>query len=108
MSNAFESKPRIPLFRDGVPILGMQKFVKKDKQLQALFRKRSADYVLAPNREEEGATKASTAARHGDFDDDVATIKATLGRILGRDSVKTTFNFPRSSSSLQDFRKRLR
>ncbi len=108
VSNAFESKPRIPLFRDGVPILGMQKFVKKDKELQALFRKRSADYVLAPNQEEEGSIGASTAAQHGDFDDDEVTVKATLARILGRETVRTTFSFPRSSSSLKDFRKRLR
>ena len=108
VSNAFESKPRIPLFRDGVPILGMQKFVKKDRELQALFRKRTADYVLAPNQEEEGSVRASKATSHGDFDDDESTVKATLARILGRTSVKTTFSFPRSSSSLRDFRKRLR
>ena len=108
VSNAFESKPRIPLFRDGVPILGMQKFVKKDKELQSLFRKRTADYILAPNREQEGSIDASMAARHGDFDDDVATIKATLGRILGRKTVRATFSFPRSTSSRKDFRKRLR
>ena len=107
VSNAFESKPRIPLFRDGEPILGMQKFVKKDKDLQALFRKRTADYVLAPNNEEEGSVNASRSNSHGGFDDDEATVKATLARILGKDSVKTTIDFPRSSSSKKDMRNRL-
>jgi len=107
VSNAFESKPRIPLFRDGEPILGMQKFVKKDKDLQALFRKQTADYVLAPNYEEEGSVKASRSNSHGGFDDDEATVKATLARILGKDRVKATIDFPRSSSSKKDMRHRL-
>jgi hypothetical protein len=85
----------------------MQAFVKKDKDLQALFRKRNADYVLAPNQAEDGSVDASRANGHGDFDDDAATVKATLARILGKSSIKTTINFPRSASSKRDLRKRL-
>ena len=107
VSNAFESKPRIPLFRDGVPLLGMNKFVKKDRKLQALLRKRHVDYVLAPNEEKEGTRGASRARSHGGFDDDPATVKATLARILGRKEARASFSFPRSSSSARDLRKRM-
>jgi len=43
VSNAFEEKRDIPLFRDGIPILGMEKFVKADAELQALFKKEECD-----------------------------------------------------------------
>lgn len=108
VSNAFESKPRIPLFRDGEPILGMHKFVRKDKALKELFRKRAADYVRAPNREEEGTPDASTASSHGDFDDDVPTVKALLARISAKQKSQAKLNFPRSSSSAKDVRARYR
>lgn len=83
VSNAFESTPRIPMFRDGVPILGMEKFVKRSSALDSLFKTQKAQWIRSPNTEEEGAPGGSTARHHGDFDDDRATLLGTLNRIAG-------------------------
>jgi Papain family cysteine protease len=107
VSNAFENKARIPLIRDGEPILGMDKFVTKDKALQKLLGKQYVDYVKAPNQDAEGSQDASKANGHGDFDDDKATVKATLARILGRKDSKAALSFPRSASSARDMRRRM-
>lgn len=108
VSNAFEQKPRIPLFRDGEPILGMEKFVKNDKELARLFKaNKKAAWILAPNQEPEGSPNASRARHHGDFDDDSATVKATLARILGAARSEAAFSFDPSASHLRDQRLRL-
>lgn len=43
----------------------------------------------------------STARHHGDFDDDEATVKATLARMLGGEAVRGGFDFKRTKSSLR-------
>ncbi|RYG22837.1 peptidase C1 [bacterium] len=78
VSNAFESAPRIPLYRDGVPILGMAKTIEADRYLKGL------DVVYAPNAES-AIDRRSNARHHGDFDDDDDTLEATLSFILGLD-----------------------
>ena len=84
VSHAFEAKPRIPLIRpDGEPILGMAKCIEQDAELSKLFAGGKADWVTAPNNQPLGSTTASTARHHGDFDNDEATVHATLARILG-------------------------
>jgi Papain family cysteine protease len=84
VSNAFEKRFRIPLIRsDGERILGMEKFIRKDNALRALLDAK-ADWVLAPNAFPSGSPKASAARHHGDFDNDRATLEATVARILGR------------------------
>lgn len=110
VSNAFEAKPRIPLFRDGEPLIGMAKFIQQDAALQKLFQK--ADLVLAPNPEPDGSPQGSGAHRHGDFDDDPRTVHATLSRILGAKAMPTALAkaplaFQRSRSSLRDRRLRI-
>jgi hypothetical protein len=107
VSDAFEEQPRIPLFRDGVPILGMEKFVDADDDLQKLFSKEGRDWVLAPNVNAPGSVTCSGAHSHGDFDDDKATLQATLARILGRKKAEQEFTIHRSASSLRDKRDRL-
>jgi hypothetical protein len=107
VSNAFEAKARIPLFREGEPLLGMQKFVRQDKQLSALFKKSTSNWILAPNTEPEDSEDASTATHHGDFDDDGPTVKATLARILGKTKKDATFTINRSASSLRERRLQL-
>ena len=82
VSNAFESKPRIPLVRDGVPILGMEKFAKEDAELVKLV---GDGWVHAPNTAAMGSPGASGARHHGDFHTDPATLRATLARILAGD-----------------------
>jgi hypothetical protein len=93
VSHAFETYLRQPglLKRvrptprpDGEPLLGMAKWL--ESELKA--SERGWDLVLSPNDLPEGDRSASRAAAHGDFDDDGATLKATLARILGRERVE--------------------
>lgn len=84
VSHAFEAKPRIPLIRpDGEPILGMARCIDQDAELSKLFAGGKADWVTAPNNQPLGSITASTARHHGDFDNDEATVHATLARIVG-------------------------
>ena len=93
MSNAFEARLRKPFFgeADGEPLLGMEKFV---AQLPA--RERPSDWVLSPNATPTGDLGASKATAHGAFDDDAATLKATMARILGKSHVAAAFAHHRS------------
>ncbi len=105
VSNAFENPPRIPLFRDGVPLLGMEKFAGKHARLGALVRSGRIDWVKAPNTEDVGSPDASGASHHGDFDDDPATVKATLARILDRKTGGAAqFSFKRTAAGLRQHR----
>jgi papain like protease len=106
VSDAFEAEPRIPLFRDGVPLLGMEKFLQRDDELKGLFKSRKADLILAPNAQPAGSPASSTARHHGDFDDDLPTVRATLARILGdgKPAAQAAFAFHRSGSSLRSRR----
>ncbi|HEX3204550.1 MAG TPA: hypothetical protein VHQ67_07350, partial [Nitrospiraceae bacterium] len=110
-SNAFEEDPRIPLFRDGVPLLGMEKFIleKEAGALQALIKASKVKWVRSPNADVEVEDR-STSQHHGDFDDDRPTLLATLARILKKDPTETgdgTFTIHRSASSLRDRRRQL-
>lgn len=105
VSNAFEARPRIPLFRDGVPLLGMEKFVSTDEALMKLIKAKRIDWILAPNLEPDGSTDSSTARRHGDFDDDGPTVRATLARMLKQRQDKSEFAFHVSASALRDRRR---
>lgn len=108
VSNAFEDTPRIPILRpDGEPLLGMEKFVRKDAAIRALFAGKKHEWVLAPNDADAGSTLASRAKRHGDFDDDESTVRAVLARILGRGTVKSEFGFTRTGSSTKGRRKEM-
>jgi hypothetical protein len=86
VSDSFEDRPRIPYVRDGVPILGMEKFVRQDPALVSLLGDR---WVTAPNTAALGSPDASGARHHGDFHGDAATLKATLARILAGDAAGT-------------------
>ena len=79
VSNAFENKARIPLLREGEPILGMEKFF--DADLGTIFEKHGAELILTPNIQPDGSMDASDAAHHGDFDDDQKTVESTFRRI---------------------------
>ena len=96
MSHAFEKELRKPWFRDtdGEPILGMEKFVKKLPE-----RDRPKEWVLSPNAVADGQPGSSRSTTHGGFDDDSATLKATLARILGESTGKSEFAHHRSESA---------
>ena len=102
VSDAFEKRVRIPVFqKDGEPILGMEKFVRGDPELDMLFKNGKADWVRSPNTAEDGSPIHSTARHHGDFDDDKPTVLATLARILGQGTAQAPFEFARTPASLQ-------
>lgn len=105
VAHSFEDKPRIPLFHPGVPILGMEKHLRADAELMALFKSGNADLVVSPNNKPVNSVDASTALHHGDFDDDSATVRATLRRIVG-DALPHSgaINFQRSASALRERR----
>lgn len=108
VSDAFEQRVRIPVFRkDGEPILGMEKFVRADTELDMLFKNGKADWVRSPNTAEDGSPVHSTARHHGDFDDDKPTVLATLARILGRGTAQAPFEFARTPASLRARRLKL-
>jgi hypothetical protein len=107
VSNALEAKLRNPLSKDGEPLLGMEKFIRKDPDLMALFASGKADWVLAPNHAEEGTAEHSSARHHGDFDNDIPTITATFARILNRASTTAKFTKNRSVASLKEKRRQL-
>lgn len=106
VSNAFEEEPRIPLFRDGEPILGMEKFIRKDQDLKKLFKSRTAEWIISPNSNAAEPEHYSLARHHGDFDDDEPTVQATLARILGKET-DATFEFNYSTSALREKRLKL-
>jgi hypothetical protein len=62
----------------------MEKFIRKDSAVSALFTKTNAEWILTPNNEPNGSSKASNARHHGDFDNDDATLRALLARLLGQ------------------------
>ncbi|MBI5483885.1 MAG: C1 family peptidase [Deltaproteobacteria bacterium] len=101
VSNAFESEPRIPLFRDGFPILGMEKFIRQDADLKALFRKKNVELILSPNSYSDKPADYSTSRHHGDFDNDKATVMATLQRITGTQAVAKLFKSRKSTDMLR-------
>lgn len=104
ISNALEKEPHIPLYRDGEPLLGLEKCITTDSRLRDLFGGRTVDWVRAPNDQKGQPVNYSTARHHTDFDDDEATVRATLARMLGMEQVKGDFNFKRTRSSMREKR----
>ena len=102
VSNAFED-------RRGEPLLGMQKHVDADSAIRALFAN-TADRVIAPTAGlPHGNPAASEAKHHADFDDDEATVMATLARILGsaRSAADATVEFTAGNASRREARRRI-
>jgi hypothetical protein len=84
VSHAFERRPRVPLFRpEGEPLLGMARFAGKHPAIRSLQAAGKLDWIVAPNSFPPGDPRASGAMSHGGFDDDPATVAATLARITG-------------------------
>lgn len=92
----------------GAPILGMEKFIRADKDIHSLFSNKTASWILSPNNET-NPLKASNSTSHGGFDDDKATVKGTLARIIGSSVSGTTpVEFTASASSSKDRRSGLK
>lgn len=119
VSRAFEDKFPVP-FRDGTPILGMERFLLRDPAFKIdrehvrktnppvvpLLGLPHAQWIRAPNGLPEGSRDASHADAHGAFDDDAPTVKATLARILDAGAAPAkSLRFAASRSALADCRR---
>jgi hypothetical protein len=82
VSNALESTVRVPAMRDGVALLGMQKFVDRDETIRGLVSSGLVELVIAPNDEPLGSPRACAAREHAAFDDE-ATLYGLIARIRG-------------------------
>lgn len=101
VSHAFEKQLRKPWFTGstGEPLLGMEKFVKELPPAE-----RPGDWVLSPNVVQDGRPGAARSTTHGGFDDDPATLKATLARVLGAAAKRADFPHHRSAAAQRDRR----
>ena len=78
-----------------------------DNEIHDLFTNHSATWILAPNSEVH-TLKASRSTCHGGFDDDKATVKGTLARIIGSSGTGAApFECTASASSSKDQRSQL-
>ncbi len=128
VSHALEDQPRVPEFRDGAfarqgtPLLGLERSIRDDRELARLFdpRRGRAELVLAPNqygemepgrgRDGRQLLRASRARHHGDFDDDLPTVRSTLARIVGLAELRKMrpdIEFRSSAQRMSDRRRQL-
>jgi hypothetical protein len=125
VSHAFEDSVRVPVMGRfqkqlrGVPLLGLERCLQEDRALRRLFAAPHgrAELVLAPNdhsddagAERASALKASRARHHGDFDQDLPTVRSTLARILGSEEPRQAagrIEFQSSAERMSARRKRL-
>ncbi|MEM7624914.1 MAG: C1 family peptidase [Planctomycetota bacterium] len=82
----------------GAPLLGMQRFVEADSEIMDLLKNKTASWIVAPNNSRD-PLYASDAKSHGAFDDDRATVKGSLQRILGSADVRVAPQFTLSAAS---------
>jgi hypothetical protein len=84
-------------------------FVAVDSDLKRLFRSSRAEWVLSPNDAPEGSRGHSTSRSHGDFDDDLATLRSTFMRITSSPvAADSGLVMHRSVEGLRDKRRQLR
>ena len=115
IAHAFEAQPRSWMdrrFRHGTPLAGMAHFIEDSADgsaaMRKLIRDGRLDWVQSPTSgKPEGSPDAANATSHGGFDDDRATLQATVTRILGQRSSTVQFDINRSEAGLDDRRNAL-
>ncbi|TDK33021.1 C1 family peptidase [Luteimonas terrae] len=111
VAHAFEARARSWVrreHRNGTPLLGMARFIESNGAIRDLLAIGKLDWIQAPVQgEPANAADGSAATTHGGFDDDAATLQATLCRILGERSTAVPVRIHRSESGLDDCRARL-
>ena len=114
VSHACEERPRVPGMVDakgramkGEPLLGMAAWVDADREIKNFFARRPGDWIQSPNDLPVGSPDASGARCHGGFDDDPATVSATLARIMSRKQGPKTLRIHRSEAGRRDIRHQL-
>lgn len=103
VSNSFEERPRVE-GATGTPILGMSKFIKNNPSFSDILRK-GENWIISPNDAAVGTQGASRASGHGAFDNDKATLLATLARIVEAQDTQSDMEFNCSPKSVQTARK---
>lgn len=123
VSNALEEMHGLFL-AEGEPLLGMEKFILKERALfqtpseqelrrtnppvVRLFGLDQAEWIRSPNGLPVGESpNASHAREHGGFDDDPATVRSTLARIVNQSAAGAELTFALSKSALGDRRRLL-
>jgi len=110
VARAFEEHARVPVVNPvGEPLLGLQKCVDADPAIRAIFAN-AADRIIAPTSVlPPGDPDASLAKHHPDFDDDPATVLATLARILGSTKAAATapIDFRSGNSKKREIRRKI-
>lgn len=113
ISAAFEDEPRVPGDSDGTAIMGMEKFVRPagDDQpgypeFMRLVRRSSVTWTFSPMpaNVDPGEAAPVAARRHGDFDDDVGTVMATISLVMNRSARDVRIAIHRSASSAKTIR----
>ncbi len=115
VAHAFEATARNWIDRSrrhGTPLAGMARFIEDaefgDADMRALIRDGLIDWIQAPTVDQpQGAPDASHAATHGAFDDDAATLCATVARILDLGAGPADVALHASTDGLDDRRRRL-
>lgn len=68
----------------GEPILGMERYIECDSEISNLIRENpSFHHVVAGQSIDDGGHLLSQTEHHGDFDNDLATLRSLVARILG-------------------------
>ena len=84
VSEAFEAQK-------GVPILGMDKFVREDEEITVALRgarTSSGTTVIRTRRSSHGANLGSASRSHGGFDNDASTLNSLLRIVRGRQPLR--------------------
>lgn len=118
IAHAFEAQARSWIDRrmsQGTPLAGMARFIEAKtpadqaygyERVHKLLREGRLDWILSPTPAP--PPDCANATAHGGFDDDRATLEATIARILGRRSgSETGFDIHRSEAGLNDRRRLL-
>ncbi len=122
VAHAFEQQARSWIEKrlsQGTPIAGMARFIAaKNVEDQAygfervhkLLKDGRLDWVQSPVAgEPAGSPNGANATTHGGFDDDPATLQATIARILGgKRNAPVAFDIHRTGAGLRDRRNALR
>jgi hypothetical protein len=121
VAHAFEAQARSWIDKrlsQGTPIAGMARFIEAKEvcdqafgyeRVHKLLRSGRLDWVQSPAvGQAPGSPNGANATTHGGFDDDTATLEATIARILGKRGAPVQFAIHRSEAGLRDRRDALR
>ncbi|MCL1633351.1 C1 family peptidase [Luteimonas sp. SX5] len=117
VAHAFEAQARSWVDRrlsQGTPLAGMARFIEAKtpadqaygyERVQKLIRDGRLGWVQSPTPTP--SPDSANATAHGGFDDDRATLEATIARILGKRGMPVSFDIHRSEAGLEERRRML-